>query len=166
MRYRGIPVLVALLVVMSVALLAHSDEAVNRTEHSNLRTEADIPRTDVQIQAQAGLGGRETPRLDAGIESIETQYRARSQALKAELAVAASSQAQEDIMQAMVVLKSEWALAIANRQLELARLSGNTETEAEILQAISRMPSPPAPVPHAAPQTAVPAEADAQGVVR
>jgi hypothetical protein len=166
MRNIKIPVLVALLVVMSVAFIAHSDEAVNRNAQSNPRTEASIPRTDVQIQAQAGLGEQETPRLDAGIESIESQYRARAQALKAELAVATSSQAQEDIMQAMVVLKSEWALAIANRQLELARLNGNTEAEAEILQAISRMPSPPAPVPHAAPQISVPAEADAQGVVR
>ena len=146
MRAKRIIVTVMLMVVIT-GLAAIADEAKNRYLQGNPQTEADVPRTEVIRQVEPGSGEQITPRIEAGLAQIEEQFRSRMQVIEAELEMCTTEEERDAIQQRAHQLKIEWTLALANRQLELARQRHDVEAEAKILQGIDRIVNP-LPVKH------------------
>lgn len=95
------------------------------------------------MQAEPGDGQQVVPQLEAGIAEIETMYGNRMQALKSKLNLATTEEERDALQQQTRELKVELTLALADRQLELARERGDTEAETELLTAKQAIMNPP-----------------------
>jgi hypothetical protein len=63
--------------------------------------------------------------------------------LRMRISTAQTPEDQESLQREAMELKVEWSLALAKRQLELARERGDTEAEAEALNTINHVANPP-----------------------
>lgn len=89
------------------------------------------------------LPGMPVPtRLDAGLAEIDRQYSARLRTLKAEWSACTNADAGDEAQRRIEALKTDWQLATANRQLEIARSRKDSGAELEILNAIQRILTP------------------------
>jgi len=108
----------------------------------SVRTDKDIARPEGQMQAEPGTGERAPLQLEPGLAKIEADYTAQLETLRHELAAAITEEQREAIQERAVQLKVQWTLALADRQLELARQEQNAEAETEILKAMQAMQNP------------------------
>ena len=143
-------ILTVALAIAAVAVLGHADD---ERRVSSGRTDADIVRPEgVAQETIPGNGEQVVPQLEAGLMQINADFRGRMDAIKVELSAATTEEARAEIQQRAQQLKVEWTLAIADRQLQLAREAGDTQTEAQLLQAIAAMQAPRAAVSETAPR--------------
>lgn len=126
--------------------------------------ESQMPRTEIQADGQAAIGETAPTVLEPGLAAIEANYAVRITALREQAAAATTSEAREALQTQMQELKHEWTLALAYRQLELARERQDVDTEAELLQAISHMTNPPVRELRQVPRDPRDAETPAGGV--
>ena len=120
-----------------------------RVKHTRPASQVEVHRLGLTTQSLLEPVGSLTKveqaasRLEPGLAKIEADYQARMDALMSELASATEDQ-REAVQQQAAELKVQWTLALANRQLELARQRGDVAAETEILHAIQAMQKPPA----------------------
>jgi hypothetical protein len=125
-----------------------SDHQASRSDRSS----DDIQRTESQTTATVGIGEQMQPILEPGMAAIEKSYGLQMQALNAEFNAAATEPQQDEVQQRMQALKVQWTLALANRQLELARQANDSKAEAEILSAIGAIMQPLRPAAQSEPR--------------
>lgn len=135
--------LVALGMIVLVGGGVIADNARDRLANTPALTDAEIQRPEGQMQAEPGNGQQVVPQLEPGIAEIEAMYLNRMQTLKSQLNLATTEEERDVIQQQARQLKVEWTLALADRQLELARERGDTEAETELLAAKQAILNPP-----------------------
>ncbi len=129
--------------IAAIAVIGIIGFAGDQRQPESTRTEADVQRTEYMATAQPGTGEQVQPQLEPGLAKIEENYRRQMESLKNELASATTDDQREAIQQRAAELKMQWTLALADRQLELARQQGNAEAETEALHAKQAMLNPP-----------------------
>jgi len=122
--------------VVAVGMIGFADD-VRRPE--SVRTDDGVARPEAQMQAEPGTGERAPLQLELGLAKIEADFTAQMETLRHELAAAITEDQREAIQERAVQLKVQWTLALADRQLELARQDQNAEAETEVLKAMQAM---------------------------
>jgi hypothetical protein len=137
--------------VLGCGVLAFAGETPeSATTPSPDRTDNDVVRVEIPATTDPSVSEPISTRLDPRIAQIEATYRTRMQALKSQIGATADPVSQDQLQQQAGQLKIEWTLALADRQLELARERKDSRAEAELLQAIERIQHPrTAPAPAA-----------------
>ncbi len=139
-----------LVVVTSAAmiLIARADDHDLGPQPVSTPTQQNVQPADVQ----AVTGEQAEPVLEPGIAAIEATYYQQMQVLNEQIQSAASEEQRDLLQQQAQTLKVEWTLALAHRQLDLARERQDTQAETELLQAIDRITHPVSPETQAAPR--------------
>jgi hypothetical protein len=128
-----------------IATVSWADEAQDRWKTSSRQTDKDVkPLPPVQVEGKAGDGTRSPTQLEPGLAKIEEQFGTQMQALLSDLASAQTAEEKTALQQKAIDLKGQWALALAYRQLELARERKDAASESQIQNDIENMQHPAA----------------------
>lgn len=133
----------ALIAAFTFGLTAYAQDENAPIPSQTYVDESQMTRTETQTVGQAELGEKVPTVLEPGLAAIEANYAARLAGLREQAAAAATSEGRETLQMRMQEVKLEWSLALAYRQLELARERQDADAETEILQAIEHMTNPP-----------------------
>jgi hypothetical protein len=125
------------LFLFCIAALAESDRVIN-LEKTDLNIMS-APRPEGIGTVAAAPNEQQQTHLEPGLQAIEDNYRARLKDLKKQIAATQIPEEIEALQSQAVVLKEEWTLALANRQLELARERNDVKAIADISRAIENI---------------------------
>lgn len=125
------------LFLFCLAAFAQSDRVPN-TEKTDLDVTS-TPRPEGIGTVVTAPNEQKQTRLEPGLQAIEDNYRARLDDLKKQITVSQNPEELEALQTQVVVLKEEWTLALANRQLVLARERNDEKAIAEISRAIENI---------------------------
>jgi hypothetical protein len=132
-------------------LQALAEERTERNVWSDPnRTEKDIPRTETPAAVDPSAPASKSTVLEQGLQQVEESYKAQMMSLISQLDAATDPDQQDMLQQQVQQLKVDWTLALAHRQLELARERQDTRAEGELLEAIARIQDPTSSPSHAA----------------
>ena len=133
------------LIVLSAILIlfvcaAYADEPVredlgyttNEREPVAVQVEADVP-IEVFVETV----------LDPRITAVEESYSAQMDQLESAILSASDYAEKQALQQEVKALKIQWALAVSEVQLEIAREAGNDEAVSEIQESMNAMLNPP-----------------------
>jgi hypothetical protein len=132
-------VFIALLAVLMLCYCAVAQQPAEEAT-DNAAGNSAIQRSDIQARTgQVELGDQIETELEPGLASIETNFKARMEGLKTQMAAARDAAEMDQLQQQAQQLKVDWSIALANRQLELARARKDTQSEAAILETIENL---------------------------
>jgi hypothetical protein len=135
-----------LLLLITFLTIAVLGLAGDERQAARVRPESNVPQTSVQAQTlDPGSRVQAAPQLEPEVAAIEASFGQQIQMLSSEFASAQTEDEREAVQQRVQSLKIEWTLALANRQLELARQKQDAKAEAEILQMIAHITNRVAP---------------------